>query len=98
MTDERYIRKGEIVHVCDGSDSGAVQCDVTERSVVERLVTIPIHSKHGGVTLRGIQCLAEEQNLDKTYTKPVAAVERVNYQENVQKGEKYTHLISASPA
>lgn len=61
-----HIRKGEVVHVCDGSDSGTVQCDVTERSVMKCGVTIPVHSKYGGVTLREAQWMVEERNLEHT--------------------------------
>ena len=53
--DEKNVRKAEVVHVCDGGDRRAIECDVAEMSLMERLVTIPVHGKHRGITLRGIQ-------------------------------------------
>ena len=49
------IRKTEVIHVRDRGNRRAIKCDVTQRGVVECLVTIPVHSKYRGVTLWGIQ-------------------------------------------
>ena len=62
-SDERNVRKGEIVYICDGGDRRAVECDVAEWSVVERIVTVPVHRKRGGVALRDIQRMAQERSV-----------------------------------
>lgn len=90
------IRKREVVHVCDGSNSGAIKCDVTERCVVKCLITIPVHRKHGSVTLRGHSMDGGRAESD-TYTKPVAAMEQ-SIVRSVSKVAVCTYLISASPA
>lgn len=51
VVNEVCIRKREIVHICDGSDSGSVAGDVLERSVLESLVPVPVHSKHASIIL-----------------------------------------------
>ena len=62
-SDERDVRKGEVVYICYGSDRRAVQCDVAEWSVVKRFVTVPVHRKDRGVALQGIQWMVERQSL-----------------------------------
>ena len=37
------------------SNRRAIKCNVAEWRVVERLIAVPVHGKHRGVTLRGIQ-------------------------------------------
>ena len=47
------VRKAEVAHVCDRGNRRAVKCDVTQRGVVECFIAIPVHSKYGGMSLRG---------------------------------------------
>ena len=55
MTNGRNVREAEVIYVCNSGDRRAVKCDVAEWSVVERLVTVPVHGKYRSVALQGIQ-------------------------------------------